>query len=44
MSLALAYRTDVSFEESKYSNPEFDRILTVAAATLDVTPRRELMA
>jgi len=43
MSLALAYRTGVPWNESKYSNPEFDRILGVAEGTLDVTARRELM-
>ena len=43
MSLALAYRTGVPWNESKYSNPEFDKILTMAEGTLDVTARRELM-
>jgi peptide/nickel transport system substrate-binding protein len=43
MSLALAYRTGVPWNESKYSNPEFDRILTMAEGTIDVTARRELM-
>jgi peptide/nickel transport system substrate-binding protein len=43
MSLALAYRTGVPWNESKYSNPEFDRLLTMAEGTLDVTARRELM-
>src|SRR5258705_6380223 len=43
VSLALAYRTGVPWNESKYSNPDFDRILTVAEGTLDVTARRELM-
>jgi peptide/nickel transport system substrate-binding protein len=43
MSLALAYRTGVPWNESKYSNPEFDRILTIAEGTIDVNSRRELM-
>src|SRR5215510_11821427 len=43
MSLALAYRTGVPWNESKYTNPEFDKILTMAEGTLDVTARRELM-
>jgi peptide/nickel transport system substrate-binding protein len=44
MSLALAYRTGVPWNESKYSNPEFDRLLTMAEGTIDVASRRELMA
>ncbi len=44
MSLSLAYRTGVPWNESKYSNAEFDRLLTMAEGTLDVTARRELMA
>jgi peptide/nickel transport system substrate-binding protein len=44
MSLALAYRTGVPWNESKYSNPEFDRLLTLAEGTIDVTARREMMA
>jgi peptide/nickel transport system substrate-binding protein len=43
MSLALAYRTGVPWNESKYSNPDFDRILTMAEGTIDVNSRRELM-
>jgi peptide/nickel transport system substrate-binding protein len=43
MSLALAYRTGVPWNESKYSNPEFDRLLTLAEGTVDVASRRELM-
>src|SRR5437867_5554366 len=43
MSLALAYRTGVPWNESKYSNPEFDRLLTLAEGTLDVAARREVM-
>ncbi len=44
MSLALAYRSGGSWNESKYSNPEFDRLLTQAEGTLDVASRRETMA
>ena len=44
MSLALAYRTGVPWNESKYSNPEFDRLLTLAEGTFDVAARREVMA
>jgi peptide/nickel transport system substrate-binding protein len=44
MSLALAYRTGVPWNESKYSNPEFDRLLGIAEGTIDVTARREIMA
>ena len=44
MSLALAYRTGVPWNESKYSNPDFDRLLTMAEGTIDVVARREIMA
>jgi peptide/nickel transport system substrate-binding protein len=44
MSLALAYRTGVPWNESKYSNPEFDRLLGMAEGTIDVAARREIMA
>jgi peptide/nickel transport system substrate-binding protein len=44
MSLALAYRSGGPWNESKYSNPEFDRLLTQAEGTLDVAGRREIMA
>ncbi len=44
MSLALAYRSGGPWNESKYSNPEFDRLLTQAEGTLDVAARREIMA
>jgi peptide/nickel transport system substrate-binding protein len=44
MSLALAYRTGVPWNESKYSNPEFDRLLGMAEGTIDVAARRETMA
>src|SRR5215472_2249908 len=44
MSLALAYRSGGPWNESKYANPEFDRLLTQAEGTLDVAARREIMA
>ena len=44
MSLALAYRTGVPWNESRYSNPDFDRLLTMAEGTIDVTARREIMS
>jgi peptide/nickel transport system substrate-binding protein len=44
MSLALAYRSGGPWNESKYSNPEFDKLLTQAEGTLDVNSRREIMA
>jgi peptide/nickel transport system substrate-binding protein len=44
MSLALAYRSGGPWNESKYANPEFDRLLTQAEGTLDVNSRREIMA
>jgi peptide/nickel transport system substrate-binding protein len=43
MVLGLAYRTGVPWNESSYSNPEFDRLLSDAEATLDVDARREIM-
>lgn len=44
MVLGLAYRTGVPWNESAYSNPEFDRLLTKAEGLLDVDKRREVMA
>ena len=44
MSLALAYRSGGSWNESKYSNPEFDRLLVHAEGTIDVAARREITA
>lgn len=44
MVLALAYRSGVPWNESGYSNPEFDRLLTEAEGTLDVDKRRAIMA
>jgi peptide/nickel transport system substrate-binding protein len=43
MVLGLAYRTGVPWNESGYSNAEFDEILTQAEGTLDLEARRELI-
>jgi len=43
MTLALAYRTGVPWNESKYSNREFDGLLTEAEGILDVNRRREVI-
>jgi peptide/nickel transport system substrate-binding protein len=42
--LSLAYRSGVPWNESSYSNPEFDELLDQAEATLDPDARREIMA
>ena len=44
MVLGLAYRTGVPWNEAKYSNKDFDNLLTQAEGTLDVAKRREIMA
>jgi peptide/nickel transport system substrate-binding protein len=44
MVLGLAYRTGVPWNEAKYSNKDFDSLLTQAEGTLDVAKRREIMA
>jgi peptide/nickel transport system substrate-binding protein len=44
MALGLAYRGGVPWNESSYSNPEFDRLLTKAEGILDVDERRKVMA
>ncbi len=44
MVLGLAYRTGVPWNESKFSNPKFDELLTKAEGILDVDERREVMA
>jgi peptide/nickel transport system substrate-binding protein len=44
MVLGLAYRTGVPWNESRYSNKDFDTLLTQAEGTLDVGKRREIMA
>jgi peptide/nickel transport system substrate-binding protein len=41
--LALAYRSGEAWNESAYSNPEFDALLNEALATPDVEARRKLM-
>src|SRR5262249_28160072 len=43
MSLALAYRSGVPWNESAWSNKQFDELLTQAEATLDVEKRRAIM-
>lgn len=43
MSLALAYRTGVPWNESNWSNKEFDSLLAQAEATFDVEKRRAIM-
>ena len=42
--LALAYRSGAAWNESSYSDPEFDALLDQALATPDTDERRELMA
>jgi peptide/nickel transport system substrate-binding protein len=44
MVLGLAYRTGVPWNESRYSNKDFDTLLTEAEGTLDIAKRREIMA
>ena len=43
MVLSLAYRTGVAWNETGYANPEFDKALDEAEATLDVEARRAIM-
>ena len=43
MVLSLAYRSGAQWNESRYANPEFDRVLDEAGATFDVEKRRVLM-
>jgi peptide/nickel transport system substrate-binding protein len=43
MVLSLAYRTGASWNESAYSNPEFDRALDEAEAVLDPEQRKSKM-
>jgi peptide/nickel transport system substrate-binding protein len=43
MVLGLAYRTGVPWNESHYSNPKFDELLTQAEGILDVEERRKAM-
>lgn len=44
LTYSLAYRTGVPWNESSYSNPEFDKLLDQAEGTLDLEKRREIMA
>jgi peptide/nickel transport system substrate-binding protein len=44
MVLGLAYRSGVPWNESFYSNPDFDSMLTKAEGILDVEERRKVMA
>jgi peptide/nickel transport system substrate-binding protein len=44
MVLSLAYRTGVPWNETSYSNPEFDKALDAAESLVDVEKRREAMA
>ena len=43
MALAIAYRTGVPFNESNYTNPRLDELLTKAEGTADVEARRAVM-
>lgn len=43
MVLALAYRTGVPWNESAYSNKDFDDLLTKAEGTIDVKARSEIL-
>jgi peptide/nickel transport system substrate-binding protein len=43
MVLSLAYRTGVAWNETGYSNPDFEKALDEAEATLDVEARRAVM-
>lgn len=44
MVLGLGYRSGVPWNESNYSNPEFDRLISKAEGILDVDERRKVMA
>jgi peptide/nickel transport system substrate-binding protein len=41
--LALAYRTGEAWNESAWSNPEWDKKLNAALAVADVAKRKEMM-
>lgn len=43
MVLALAYRTGVPWNESAYSNAQFDELLNKAEGTIDVAARTEIL-
>ena len=42
--LALAYRSGAQWNETRFSDPEFDALLDTALSTPDVRKRREMMA
>ena len=44
MTLGLAYRTGVPWNESNYSNAEFDKLLSESEGILDVDKRRAVVA
>ncbi len=44
MTLGLAYRTGVDWNETHWSNKEFDSLLDQAEATLDIEARKKLVA
>ena len=44
MTLSLAYRSNAAWNESGYSNPEFDSLLTQAEGILDPKERSKVMA
>ena len=44
MVLNLGYRSGVPWNEAHYNNPDFDKTLDEASATLDVNERRKIMA
>jgi len=44
MVMAVAYRTGGPWNESKWSNPRFDELITQAEGTIDVEKRRQVMA
>jgi peptide/nickel transport system substrate-binding protein len=44
MNLALAYRSGAPWNESGFSNPEFDKLLKEAEGTIVIEARRKIMA
>lgn len=44
MTYSLAYRTGVAWNESHFSNAQFDELLTQAEGTLDIEARRPILA
>ena len=44
MTLSLAYRSNAAWNESNYSNPEFDKLLSEAEGILDPKKRSVVMA